>query len=299
VSDSLTVVCPNGHENSAGKAFCADCGAPLPTATAPPPDPLTAAPVDSVLPPQTQRPRFGRRALIIAAAAVVLVAVGGFVATRALSHGAKLDLTGYAAAPECGGGYEIENANVEVLNQANEIVGAATTTSDLLAGGGNALCLVSFSVSDVTEADFLKLRIGTHDGPVYQADQLEASGWTVDLTLGDAAIPVSENFCGDADALNTTLLDTATLNKHLFRWKAEIKTEVNALSDDAAYLARNGRIEDAGLIGGAMKSLRPIQGWYGYQVTAAKLNQVLTAVNDAMPELTPPCASRWQHVGYS
>ena len=78
--------------------------------------------------------------------------------------------------------------------------------------------------------------------------------------------------------LNTALLDIPTLNKHLFTWEREVKDAANALSDDAAYLAQQGRVEDAARLGGALKSLRPIESLLGFGV---RLDSVLYSLSRA------------------
>jgi hypothetical protein len=172
MSDTSRLVCSNGHENPPGMRFCGVCGAPLtesalPTPPVPTPDATEPAPS-----PETTPLKRGKRVWVIVGAPVLILGLVAFGAKAALGHGSKHDLAGFAVAPECGGGYEIENANVELLNQANEIVGASTTSSDLLAGGGHDLCLTSFSISQVPNADLFKLRIGTHDGPIYMPSPL-------------------------------------------------------------------------------------------------------------------------------
>jgi len=84
------------------------------------------------------------------------------------------------SAPECGGGYNIENAAVDIRDQNDKLIGAASTGIDE-AGPG---CKVSFAVA-VPKASFYQIKIGTHSGPSYSFDELQSMNFHVDLSLGD------------------------------------------------------------------------------------------------------------------
>jgi hypothetical protein len=79
-------------------------------------------------------------------------------------------LTGTITAPECGGGYEIENANVDVRDQNDTLIGATTTGLDQGTGSG---CTTSFSLQ-VPKATFYQAKIGTLGGPSYTFAELQA-----------------------------------------------------------------------------------------------------------------------------
>lgn len=94
----------------------------------------------------------------------------------------KHTITGKLLAPECGGGYNVENAPVEVRNEKDELIGAGTTSSDV---GTGPACLVEFSVSDVPSASFYQITIGTHRGPSYSRSKMQALDWHLELSLGE------------------------------------------------------------------------------------------------------------------
>jgi hypothetical protein len=90
-------------------------------------------------------------------------------------------LKGTVTAPECAGGYAITNANVEVRNQSNTLIGTGTTGSDVATHTGT--CTAEFTVELAEEATFYKVTIGTHDGPSCSKADLDAANWTIDLEL--------------------------------------------------------------------------------------------------------------------
>ncbi|MBA3738743.1 MAG: hypothetical protein H0W97_09245 [Actinobacteria bacterium] len=98
-------------------------------------------------------------------------------------------LTGSVEAPECGGGYDLEFADVELRNASGEIIGSATTSEDKATDlPGNVsdddpTCRVEFAIDDVPDSTFYELKIGSHDGPTYSADELEQQDWHVELSL--------------------------------------------------------------------------------------------------------------------
>ncbi len=108
--------------------------------------------------------------------AVILVAIAGFLVTRPKHH----TIDGSLSAPECGGGYEIVNANVEVRDQDNKVIGSTITGFD---DRDSPQCSVTFTV-DVPKADYYQIKIGTHAGPSYSFDEMESNHWRLDLSLG-------------------------------------------------------------------------------------------------------------------
>jgi hypothetical protein len=118
---------------------------------------------------------FGMGVVLVLIAAA---AAGAFLLTRDERH----VLEGTLEAPECGGGYAIENANVEVRDESNTLVGAGRTGPNTRAGLGR--CRVRFTVDDLPKTDFYQVRIGTHDGPSYTFDEMQQAEWDLALTLG-------------------------------------------------------------------------------------------------------------------
>lgn len=88
-------------------------------------------------------------------------------------------IDGSIEAPECFGGYEITNASVEVRDQTDKLIGAATTSSDVGSGTG---CEAEFDV-EVPKATFYQIEIGTHGGPSYTFEEMESTDWKLDLFL--------------------------------------------------------------------------------------------------------------------
>jgi hypothetical protein len=87
---------------------------------------------------------------------------------------------GTLTAPDCYGGYDIVNANVEVRDKNNKLIGSAVTEQQNAVAGE---CTASFTIRDVPETDFYQVKIGTHSGPSYTLAQMKASDWTLDLSL--------------------------------------------------------------------------------------------------------------------
>jgi hypothetical protein len=90
------------------------------------------------------------------------------------------NMTGTLSADECGGGYDIANANVEVRDEADKIIGAGNTSGDMGYGVG---CKVEFTILDLPDADFYQITIGSHGGPTYTMDELDALNWNLELSL--------------------------------------------------------------------------------------------------------------------
>jgi hypothetical protein len=91
-------------------------------------------------------------------------------------------LNGTLTAPGCGGGYEIEETAIEIRNESNTIIGNGSTGADQ---DSSSRCQVGFTVTDLPKADFYQIKIGTHGGPSYTLDELEANDWNLSLSLGD------------------------------------------------------------------------------------------------------------------
>jgi len=93
----------------------------------------------------------------------------------------KLSVT--VAAPQCGGGYDLENAAVTVRNEKGTVIGTGATGRNI-APGPAAYCQVDATLV-VPKASFYQLAIGTHEAPSYSFADLQARGFKVDLNLGN------------------------------------------------------------------------------------------------------------------
>ena len=189
-----STTCPNGHENPPGIKFCGECGTAL-VLPAPPPEAAVAGSVvrDDAAPapqkdtdeqaakPRNWTPIVGL-GLVLGVAIIgllgwlVLTSRGGTAGPLAETH----DIKGSLAASECGGGYDIEGAAVEIRDEKDKLIGSATTSFDFSSGTG---CTVNFSVPDVPKASFYQITIGTHGGPSYSYSEMKAASWSVDLSL--------------------------------------------------------------------------------------------------------------------
>lgn len=89
-------------------------------------------------------------------------------------------LKGLITAPECKGSYNITNVSVEVRNQANTLIGTATTGDDISSQVG---CIAEFTVDLTEPANFYTVKVGTHDGPAYSKAELDTQDWSIALTL--------------------------------------------------------------------------------------------------------------------
>jgi hypothetical protein len=179
-------LCVNGHENPEGQAFCGICGAPIASASTGPGE--TPEPVPSE--PQASTPKPNRAPWIIGGAVLAAAVVVGLALFFLLRNDNPSDeprpkqlfaIKGSLSAPECGSGYEIEYANVEVRDQNDRLIGSATTGGDTADGFG---CEVSFDV-DVPKATFYQVTVGTHRGPSYSFEELQAQDFALDLSLSD------------------------------------------------------------------------------------------------------------------
>jgi len=92
-------------------------------------------------------------------------------------------LMGTLQAPVCGSGYNIEYATVIVRDENSTVIGNATTSANLNSADTSKPCVVQFVVPNLRKAERYQIRIGTHDGPTYTFDELQANNWTIQLYL--------------------------------------------------------------------------------------------------------------------
>jgi len=74
--------------------------------------------------------------------------------------------------------YNTDHAPVQVMDESGTLIGTTTTSGDV-----GPLCTVTFSVSGLPTAKFYEVTIGTHQGPSYSYEELEASDWVIALEL--------------------------------------------------------------------------------------------------------------------
>jgi hypothetical protein len=90
-------------------------------------------------------------------------------------------IMGVITAPSCFGGYAIGNASITIRDESDKIIAVGTTDQAELKGSG---CVATFTVTKVPKAKFYQIKIGTHNGPTYSFEDLQAEGWTLKLFLG-------------------------------------------------------------------------------------------------------------------
>ena len=203
------VRCPSGHDNPADRKYCGECGAPLgedlasmgapldevqaETTSETPPTVPPAPPEESWSAAGPSRSTGVSKSIWVLGGAIVLAAaiVGGVLLfTRSSGNPSEeprpshlYKLRGTLEASECGGGYEIEYASVEVRDQNDRIIGSGTTGGDTGSGLGGS-CVVEFEVN-VPKANFYQVKIGSHGGPSYSFEELQAQDFQLDLSLSD------------------------------------------------------------------------------------------------------------------
>lgn len=234
-------------------------------------------------------------------AAAIVAIVGCFVAFIVLRSGSAspVDIKGFAAAPQCAGGYQIENANVELRNERDEVVGAGSTSTDVLDRASGTLCMVSFVIAGVPESSFYEIRVGSHEGPTFSRERLEADGWVIDLSVGGAVLPSSEDHCLHAQELSQALFDTRTLNRDLPAWQRGLSSSMGALVGDAANLVREGSPDLASDITQSVAPLRALERLEP-DFDIDDLNRAVAASNELMPDVVSDCvpAQSWTEVSY-
>lgn len=82
-------------------------------------------------------------------------------------------MAGNVVAPDCDGGYGLENSRVPLRNETNDIIGTATTSSNQIAPVTDP-CVVGFEIEDVPRAKFYTVTIGSHEGPAWSLREMEA-----------------------------------------------------------------------------------------------------------------------------
>jgi len=82
------------------------------------------------------------------------------------------------------GGYSDVNSgtNVTVKSGEGKLLGITDLSSGVTAGSYS--CTFSF-IMEVPNSEFYSIDIGNRDEVSYSKDELEAKGWSLDLTLGD------------------------------------------------------------------------------------------------------------------
>jgi hypothetical protein len=231
----------------------------------------------------------------IAAATAGLLAMCGFTGCGLVQGVLPEDthvMSGRLVAPECGGGYELENAQVTLRDESGDIVGTAQTSSNLV-DPITEPCVVSFRIPEIEDAKFYTVKVGTHEGPAWSVAELRKQQFQPDLNLGDAELPTDglNVFCAAADDAQATFEDVDTLNEDFEKWASSLNTDAASLRKAAAAFkldphAGEKVVSDATIdvivqTANALDRFDPDDGY----LTTKQLNTRLNPVNDSMQTL--------------
>jgi hypothetical protein len=179
--------CPScGKPTDPGASFCAGCGAPL----------VALA---------SESARSNRKLLLVAAAAVAVLALSGFLFLQGRGGSASdthtiqgtLTFVGGAFTPEAGGsdcvGFNLQpfegihkGVGVTLHDDKGGIVGSADLQLDPNSGkpdpaGHDQICVFDFTVANVREAPFYTVIIGGKSSKPISLQDVEKAGWRIDL----------------------------------------------------------------------------------------------------------------------
>lgn len=208
-------------------------------------------------------------------------------------------MKGVLTAPECGGGYDLENSQVILRNEAEEIIGTGQTQVNLLKGL-DTLCAVSFEVDEVPDADFYTVEVGTHSGPAWSKAELEALDFSPSLNLGSASIPASVDeatMCTAITGLGDDLNDETVIDSERL-WTAALReSEVTALGFAVTrYLGDDPLTGD--LTAAFIATFHDVEwdSWYSIPELNKAVDAMSNAVDDLLGELD--CSTGWDEPGY-
>lgn len=215
-------------------------------------------------------------------------------------------ISGRLSAPECAGGYEIENAEVELRNETNEIIGTGDTSTNLVDMFPTIGCIVEFEINEVPDAKFYSLAIGTHEGPNYSIEELERERWRVNLTLDNTEAaypePSTDEFCSAAEELDQHLQDLDMFNDQQNEWLSLLDAQVTTLIGHGAGWALGGDRERAEALGEALSVLATFREDYNdaplFTPAARLLNDAVEPANGEMFTLMKPCDETWTNHAY-
>ena len=216
-------------------------------------------------------------------------------------------LTGVVAAPECEGGFEIENAQLEVHSETDELIAKADTSENQLSMFEGADCVVQFDAGEVPEAKFYSLTIGAHDGPSYSKAELEDLNWELSLSLDDAETEYQadgEETCDLISDLLETLNNTEQLSSDTRTWFGAIEDDTFGLRNNGAGFALDGRSDVAASIASAISKVDQIEDGLRFAEgnrLLGYLRRGIAPMNENMPDVVEAldCDRSWFEVSYS
>jgi hypothetical protein len=242
----------------------------------------------------------GRLALVPLLAVLSLSACSGSPSDSKGSQPITHTLAGRLVAPECAGGYDVEQAQIVLHNETNDIIGTATTSQDLLATRISGPCVVTFLILKVPVAKFYTLEVGTHAGPAWSYRELAQENFDADLTLGGATLPATSTrqFCSAAQTLSDLVNDVETLNNHVTLWRSTLTRRLAVFDGYAATMTIAGQDSRATEVDQVIQALTRAKDAY-YESVAA-LNRQVGVANRVMPDLVTPCVQTyWDDITYA
>lgn len=218
----------------------------------------------------------------------MLALVGGLAACGSSDEGADSApaMDGRLIAPECGGGYDLEDAQVTLRNESDEIIGTATTTSNRVAPL-TAPCVVDFSISEVPKAKFYTIKIGTHAGPAWSAKELASQDFDPELTLDDAEVTIVNNadFCSAMAEVEDIFDNVDLLNDDPDAWTDRLQSYKADIHGYAAGILLNEPDSEVALKAiTAGDALDGVDGWERAKALNADLEPFNDAISDPFKE---------------
>lgn len=191
-------------------------------------------------------------------------------------------MDGRLIAPDCGGGYDLEDAQVTLRDESDEIIGTATTTTNRVAPL-TAPCVVDFTISEVPTAKFYTIKIGTHSGPAWSAKELEAQDFDPELTLDDAEVTIVSDaeFCSAMSEVKDLFDNVELLNDDPDAWTDQLQSYKANIHGYAASLLLDEPDSEVALE--AITAGDALDGVNGGQ-RARALNTDLEPFNDAISD---------------
>jgi len=135
------------------------------------------------------------RWMLVVVIAIAVAGCGAAASPTPFTH----DVTGtltlhndgpvYQSATTCRGddGYDdIDSETLQAVAKDDKgaIVGTAGMTSTRPASAANDQCYMSFTLKALPDAPFYSIEVGHRGAVTYSKADLEARGWTIDLTIG-------------------------------------------------------------------------------------------------------------------
>lgn len=125
-----------------------------------------------------------------------------------------------ASAGYCGfSDQSIENEQVQLFNEANEVIATGETGTNLLAGfktqesipsiaiGIEDPCVLSFEIEEVPDAKFYTVRVGDESSEAWSRKELQENDFKPKMEVGTAVVvdQTREDFCDQMERLNDSL----------------------------------------------------------------------------------------------